>query len=155
MKRIVTIVLPALVLAAVAGNAQESEQSPYWCLIDYSDYSEQCILATGDVMGTTSLWAEDPPPPPADIIRLAALERAVFDLWSALITLETRIEEEPIRECRVCFQEIEGSSQCQDTRNSCSGWSSVQETGDWSLPFRDDTDDREGGCQYQWRLECR
>lgn len=62
---------------------------------------------------------------------------------------------ELVRECRICFQEVEGSSQCQRSRNTCSGWSSPGNTGDWSEVFRDDTDDRGGGCAYQWRLECR
>eukprot|EP00731_Ephydatia_muelleri_P012047 Em0006g941a len=50
----------------------------------------------------------------------------------------------------VCFKETEGSSQCQNNRNSCSGWSNSPL---WSLPFRDDTDSRGGGCTYQWRIE--
>ena len=53
-------------------------------------------------------------------------------------------------EYRVCFKETEGSSQCQNNRNSCSGWSNSPL---WSLPFRDDTDSRGGGCTYQWRIE--
>ncbi|CAF5183312.1 unnamed protein product, partial [Rotaria magnacalcarata] len=52
---------------------------------------------------------------------------------------------------RICFQETEGSSQCQGHRHSCSGWSIHPE---WTLPFRDDTDNRPGGCFYQWKLEC-
>ncbi|MEN8219645.1 MAG: hypothetical protein ABFS56_25495 [Pseudomonadota bacterium] len=55
-------------------------------------------------------------------------------------------------ECRICFQEREGSSQCQGTRSSCSGWSSNPK---WTSPFRDDTDNRGGGCQYQWKIECK
>jgi hypothetical protein len=52
---------------------------------------------------------------------------------------------------KICFQETEGSSQCQGTRSSCSGWSGSK-TVEWTSPFRDDTDGRSGGCNYQWRL---
>lgn len=57
-----------------------------------------------------------------------------------------------IQECRVCFQETEGSSQCQGNRNSCSAWS---KSPNWTAKFRDDTDGRGGGCNYQWKMECR
>ena len=51
---------------------------------------------------------------------------------------------------RVCFKESEGSSQCGKNNNSCSGWSN---SPSWSAPFQDDTDNRSGGCVYQWRIE--
>jgi len=57
--------------------------------------------------------------------------------------------------CRVCFREIEGSSQCQLSRKSCSGWAENWEHSiSWTAPFRDDTDNRSGGCKYQWFLDC-
>lgn len=57
--------------------------------------------------------------------------------------------------CRVCFKETEGSSQCQGNRQSCSGWSAPGlGSPSWTSPFRDDTDNRGGGCRYQWFLEC-
>jgi len=56
-----------------------------------------------------------------------------------------------VTRCRLCFREIEGSSQCQRSRSSCSGWST---SPSWTAPFRDDTDGRGGGCTYQWRIEC-
>ena len=62
---------------------------------------------------------------------------------------------ESIQVCRVCFKEVEGSSQCQGNRQSCSGWSAPGSTNpSWTLPFRDDTDNRGGGCTYQWFLDC-
>jgi len=57
-----------------------------------------------------------------------------------------------LKACRICFHESEGSSQCQGTRSSCSGWSNAG--AGWTAPFRDDTDNRGGGCTYQWRVEC-
>ena len=60
----------------------------------------------------------------------------------------------PIQVCRVCFKEVEGSSQCQGKRQSCSGWSAPGANPSWTLPFRDDTDNRSGGCIYQWFLDC-
>mmetsp|Transcript_15854 Transcript_15854/g.32537 ORF Transcript_15854/g.32537 Transcript_15854/m.32537 type:complete len:259 (-) Transcript_15854:115-891(-) len=51
---------------------------------------------------------------------------------------------------RICFEEIEGSSQCQGTRASCSVPSNAAM---WTMPFRDDTDNRGGGCKYRWRVE--
>ena len=61
---------------------------------------------------------------------------------------------EPIQVCRVCFKEVEGSSQCQGNRQSCSGWSAPGRDPSWTSPFRDDTDNRGGGCIYQWFLDC-
>ena len=61
---------------------------------------------------------------------------------------------ESIQVCRVCFKEVEGSSQCQGNRQSCSGWSAPGMDPSWTLPFRDDTDNRGGGCTYQWFLDC-
>ena len=52
--------------------------------------------------------------------------------------------------CRICFKETEWSTQCQGNRNSCSDWNWW-----WTLPFRDDTDGRDGGCKYQWKVECK
>ena len=61
-----------------------------------------------------------------------------------------------VNQCRVCFRETEGSSQCQPKGiSTCSGWSKIGSTGAWTQPFRDDTDNRGGGCKYQWRLECQ
>lgn len=56
------------------------------------------------------------------------------------------------KEYRVCFRETEGSSQCQGARNTCTGWSSAP---NWSAGFRDDTDNRGGGCNYSWKVEER
>ena len=56
--------------------------------------------------------------------------------------------------CRVCFKETESSSQCQGNRQRCSGWSE-EENPEWTLPFRDDTDNRGGGCAYYWYLDCQ
>lgn len=74
-------------------------------------------------------------------------------------TYQWRIEEQiispssNISACRVCFQETEGSSQCQEIRGpTCSGWSTSPSPTDL---FRDDTDGRPGGCTYQWYFECR
>jgi hypothetical protein len=80
------------------------------------------------------------PTPGIDVI-VQALERRVA-------ALEARSYR-----CRLCFRETEGSSQCQGTRASCSGWSDAG--ADWTAPFRDDTDDRSGGCNYQWKVECQ
>ena len=55
-------------------------------------------------------------------------------------------------EYRLCFQETEGSSQCQGTRSSCTGWGP---TPSWTSHFRDDTDNRGGGCRYAWKIELR
>ncbi|MYN67021.1 MAG: hypothetical protein F4X11_18635 [Acidobacteria bacterium] len=62
---------------------------------------------------------------------------------------------EMVRECRVCFREVEGSSRCDGARNACSGWSKPGNAGAWSQPFPGDNAPRAGACQYQWRLECK
>ena len=53
---------------------------------------------------------------------------------------------------RICFKETERSSQCQGPSHTCSGWSYSPA---WSQPFRDDTDNRGGGCHFQWRIEAQ
>ena len=53
---------------------------------------------------------------------------------------------------RLCFQETEGSSQCQGSRSSCTGWNT---NPSWTHHFRDDTDNRAGGCRYAWKIESR
>ena len=63
----------------------------------------------------------------------------------------TTITKKPV--CWVCFKETEGSSQCQGSHQSCSGWS-ANKVPAWTLPFRDDTDNRGGGCTYSWYLDC-
>ena len=63
-----------------------------------------------------------------------------------------------ITSCRVCFQETENSAGCGGARDTCSAWGSpqVNETlPEWSDPFLDDTNDKNGGCTYQWRLKCK
>lgn len=49
----------------------------------------------------------------------------------------------------------EGSDQCQGNRKSCSEWAS-SDFSDAHLtdPFQDNTDNRGGGCTYQWFLDC-
>lgn len=62
------------------------------------------------------------------------------------------------KEFRICFQETEGSSQCQGTRSDCSDWSGhadVTQSAAWTNWFRDDTDGRGGGCKYQWKVDER
>ena len=58
----------------------------------------------------------------------------------------------PEMEYRLCFKETEGSSQCQGTRSSCTGWTP---SPSWTDRFRDDTDNRGGGCRYAWKIESR
>lgn len=57
-----------------------------------------------------------------------------------------------ITECRVCFKAGGPNDQCGGDRNTCSGWSSEPQ---WTDVFNDDTDDKPGGCSYQWNIECR
>ena len=52
---------------------------------------------------------------------------------------------------RICFKEVEGGDQCQQSLNTCSSLSSDPNLL-WTSPFRDDTDHRKGGCQYTWTL---
>ncbi|CAM4786455.1 unnamed protein product [Rotaria magnacalcarata] len=78
----------------------------------------------------------------------------IYGRGSSMASLQAElasVKARTITACRICFQETEGSSQCQGHRHSCSGWSIHPE---WTLPFRDDTDNRPGGCFYQWKLEC-
>ena len=78
-------------------------------------------------------------------------EEALENFQKQMNTVQKSIQD-TVSECRLCFEETEGSSQCQGNRKSCSGWS---KNPDWTKPFRDDTDNRGGGCTYIWRIECR
>lgn len=86
----------------------------------------------------------------ADNVRLQQLSTGVLDVLNQVNSLSSRT----VKRCRVCFWETEGSSQCQGNRGpSCSGWS---DGGDaWTPAFRDDTDNRSGGCNYQWKIDCQ
>jgi len=88
-------------------------------------------------------------------VQVAAVSSRVDTVSSQVQTIQSQItalsSRRSITRCRLCFQEIEGSSQCQGSRHTCSGWSN---SPSWTAPFRDDTDGREGGCTYRWRLEC-
>ena len=66
--------------------------------------------------------------------------------------IEAHYNMKPYYQYRLCFQETEGSSQCQGTRSSCTGWS---QNPSWTSYFRDDTDNRSGGCRYAWKIESR
>lgn len=55
--------------------------------------------------------------------------------------------------CRVCFKETLGSSKCQGTRRSCSGWAAPGRNPSWALDFHDDTD-YWVGYTYNWYLDC-
>ena len=56
--------------------------------------------------------------------------------------------------CQVCFRETEGSSQSQRNRHSCRRWTTVDYPA-FTDAFRDDTDNRSGGCLYSWYLDCK
>ena len=57
-----------------------------------------------------------------------------------------------IRGCRVCLSVTGPYDQCQGHRNTCSGWST---SPSFSPYYRDDTDNRGGGCYMHWKLECK
>ena len=77
------------------------------------------------------------------------LDSSVTSLTSSVQSVSSSA----VKRCRVCFYESEGSSQCQGNRNSCSQWSDAG--AGWTQAFRDDTDNRGGGCHYQWKVECQ
>lgn len=88
----------------------------------------------------------------------AVAVRVAKDAQDAVAALKSQIDglkSKSINRCQICFRETEGSDQCQGSRNSCSDWATVgQSDPKWTAPFRDDTDNRSGGCTYQWRLVC-
>ena len=64
-----------------------------------------------------------------------------------------------LKQCKICFKETEGSVACQAYRDTCTNWEGYSVDGGrldggWTLGFRDDTDNRAGGCNYTWRLVC-
>jgi len=87
--------------------------------------------------------------------QIVSLSSRMDTFGSQIQTVQSRVNAlssaRSVTRCRLCFREIEGSSQCQRSRNSCSGWSN---SPSWTSPFRDDTDGRGGGCTYQWLVEC-
>ena len=82
-------------------------------------------------------------------VDVSNLKNTVSNLGATI----SAVSSQSVKACRICFKETEGSSQCQGYRYSCSSWSN-QGTVDWTLGFRDDTDGRDGGCNYHWLVEC-
>ena len=93
-------------------------------------------------------------------VKIQELESRISEMRQALEDHSHEKIEAAFTECRICFKETEGSSQCQGRRESCSAWSGRNDVdgdvvGNWTTPFRDDTDNRPGGCKYQWMVQCR
>ncbi len=62
----------------------------------------------------------------------------------------------PPPECRLCYEVTRNpNGQCWPANVVvCSGWSSSSDPA-WTFPLSDDTDGRDGWCDYQFRVECR
>lgn len=86
--------------------------------------------------------------------QIQSIQSDVGGLTNDLVATNETVSQN-ISSCRVCFQNTERRSQCGGTQSSCSDWATIGSEGGWTSPFRDDTDDRSGGCTYQWKLECK
>jgi len=88
---------------------------------------------------------------------LVLIKEGKTDVFSKILTdieaLKNTVSSK-ISECRICFIETERSDQCGGNHDTCGDWSPRVERA-WTEKFRDDTDNRGGGCTYQWRVECR
>lgn len=85
----------------------------------------------------------------------ANVDSRIGSMGTAIQNAQSRIDSvssTALRRCRICFQEGEGSSQCERNRDTCSGYGTTD--GGWTEWFRDETDNRNGGCQYHWKVEC-
>lgn len=72
----------------------------------------------------------------------------------------------PLTSCQMCISvkaDVGGVGATNSKAKQCGGTSGgIPEGGgvscvpvdQWTAPYRDDTDDRSGGCQMQWKLDC-
>ena len=88
--------------------------------------------------------------------KISEIQQKPPNFTITLDKLRNELAKRPVS-CRICFKETEGSSQCQLNRNSCSDWTSSTNnaTAAWTQDFRDDTDERPGGCVFNWKVECK
>lgn len=66
---------------------------------------------------------------------------------------------DPLASCQICVSikaDGRGVGQCGGTSGGIprGGGVSCVPVDQWTSPYRDDTDDRSGGCQMQWKLDC-
>lgn len=88
-------------------------------------------------------------------VDLGELRSSLVSMMSSNVTALMVEVKARAKGCRVCFIEVEGSSQCQGSRNTCSAYSTlINQGGSWTDGFRDDTDGRSGGCNYKWKIDC-
>lgn len=64
----------------------------------------------------------------------------------------------PIANCQMCVSIVPDTGSDNSKARQCGTGAASQvlcsPVDQWTTPYRDDTDDRKGGCQMQWKLDC-
>lgn len=64
----------------------------------------------------------------------------------------------PIASCQMCVSIVPDTGSDNSKARQCGTGAASQvlcsPVDQWTSPYRDDTDDRKGGCQMQWKLDC-
>ena len=104
----------------------------------------------------------------------AAFQQKVGDLWARKIGTDSGYcigdscisawpVASPIASCQLCVSIVADVSGDNSKARQCGGAPGGIGYGggtvcvpidQWTPPYRDDTDDRQGGCQMQWKLDC-
>lgn len=104
----------------------------------------------------------------------AAFQQKVGQLWAKSMGTDdgycigdsciTAWPTNPIASCQMCVSVVwDGNNPSDNARGQCGGTVGGIPVGggvscvpvdQWTAPYRDDGDDRRGGCQMQWKLDC-
>lgn len=106
-----------------------------------------------------------------DPISIPGYSKSISSLQSDLEALRQQIEaqnasqqkaldllsQSVVHQARVCLHVVsdDDPGQCEGARDTCSEWTSVGPSTNWTKQYRDNTDGRNGGCLMQWRIEMR
>ena len=71
-------------------------------------------------------------------------------LWGSHSTLSSKA----LKRCQLCFIETAGTYVCKGARNTCTPFTNSTYSGGWTLPFTDNTDNKNRWCTYQWAINC-
>ncbi|MES2668177.1 MAG: hypothetical protein V4644_00585 [Patescibacteria group bacterium] len=68
----------------------------------------------------------------------------------------TQWPRDTLSSCQLCLSVVPDTSGDNSKARQCGngGIATCVPIDQWTSPYRDDTDDRAGGCQMQWKLDC-
>ncbi|MBU2104084.1 hypothetical protein KJ848_01635 [Patescibacteria group bacterium] len=132
------------------------------------------VFAVSGVVFAQSAFTQPASAPPngnvsAPINVGATFQQKVGDLWARKIGTDSGycigdscITEwpvaSPMASCQLCVSIVPDTGNDNSKARQCGTGAASQvlcaPLDQWTTPYRDDTDDRKGGCQMQWKLDC-